>query len=322
MFIHEFVLPDKQSFRVTYPDKRVTLADLPGSKPLTSFVPHKFYVQAVFTTSLFPFSGLACTRLLPDAHRIFLNRPPRQLESGVVEADVNLVLIGAGGHASDVLGAIEALGEGAVTRPRIRVGAVVDPEFESDVERLSQRYEVQNRGTLDAPNELSVDYLIAVGYPQDRRSVHARISHLPNSPATIIHPSADLSRHTTVGGGSVILSGARLSPNVSLGAHCSVSQLASIGHDVVVEDFTSIFPGAVISGGVSIGQAALLGANCTILENVHVGNAAAIAAGAVVARDIPDGTTVMGVPAPPSLSALPASSVVRGKRRFSPQGRP
>ena len=53
----------------------------------------------------------------------------------------------------------------------------------------------------------------------------------------------------------------------------------------------------VVSGAVEIGEDSWIGARAVILANTHIGRLAIVAAGAVVTTDVPDGTTVGGVPA-------------------------
>src|SRR5690606_4984751 len=49
--------------------------------------------------------------------------------------------------------------------------------------------------------------------------------------------------------------------------------------------------------GPVIQDGAVLGANCTILPGIRIGRGAAVAAGAVVTRDVPPGMIAVGVPA-------------------------
>jgi serine acetyltransferase len=60
-------------------------------------------------------------------------------------------------------------------------------------------------------------------------------------------------------------------------------------------------PGANISGGVVIGTGVLVGTGAQILQYLHIGAGATVGAGAVVTRDVPEGLTVLGVPARPRL---------------------
>lgn len=51
------------------------------------------------------------------------------------------------------------------------------------------------------------------------------------------------------------------------------------------------------SNGPKIGDDVIIGANAIILGDIKVGNGAKIGAGAVVLKDVPEGVTVVGVPA-------------------------
>lgn len=77
-----------------------------------------------------------------------------------------------------------------------------------------------------------------------------------------------------------------------------IGQGAIIGYNVTI--LTHEFrPDGVFVGPVTVGDGALIGANATLLAGVAVGEGAWVAAGAVVARDVPAGAHVAGVPARP-----------------------
>jgi acetyltransferase-like isoleucine patch superfamily enzyme len=61
-----------------------------------------------------------------------------------------------------------------------------------------------------------------------------------------------------------------------------------------------INPLASISGGVVIGDRTLIGTAAAVLQYINVGSDASVGAGAVVTKDVADGTTVVGVPARPT----------------------
>jgi acetyltransferase-like isoleucine patch superfamily enzyme len=52
-----------------------------------------------------------------------------------------------------------------------------------------------------------------------------------------------------------------------------------------------------LCGNVKVGNTSFVGANAVIRQGVTIGNNVMIGAGAVVLKDVPDNTTVMGVPA-------------------------
>jgi acetyltransferase-like isoleucine patch superfamily enzyme len=65
-------------------------------------------------------------------------------------------------------------------------------------------------------------------------------------------------------------------------------------------------PGANIAGGVVIGEGVLIGSGAQVLQYLTVGSGATVGAGAVVTRDVPENTTVVGIPARPMPRAMSA----------------
>jgi len=70
-----------------------------------------------------------------------------------------------------------------------------------------------------------------------------------------------------------------------------------VEHDCRIADHCYLSPGVVLSGQVTIERGAFLGAGAVVVPGVRIGADAVVAAGAVVIEDVPDGATVLGVPA-------------------------
>lgn len=115
--------------------------------------------------------------------------------------------------------------------------------------------------------------------------------------ASVIHPSAQISRRARVGAGCLIHPGVIVATNTTVGDHVLVNRGALIGHDNRIEPFTTIGPGANLAGALTVGPGAYLGVGCVVRDHLRIGAGAVVAAGAVVVKDVAPNTLCGGVPA-------------------------
>ncbi len=115
--------------------------------------------------------------------------------------------------------------------------------------------------------------------------------------ATIIHPTARVSRTATVGAGSIINAGALIASHTEIGRHVIINRGAMVGHHIKIGDYVTISPGANLAASVEIGSQAYVGMGAIVLQTLKLGERTIVAAGSVVTRDVPPRTKVMGVPA-------------------------
>ena len=144
-----------------------------------------------------------------------------------------------------------------------------------------------------------------------------------------VHSTAIVDENVTIGDGTKIwhfahiCSGARLGSGCIFGQNTMVANDVVIGSNVKVQNNVAIYTGTTIEDDVFLGPSCVLtnvtnprsqvkrhslyettlirrgttvGANATIVCGITLGRYSFIAAGAVVARDVPDYGFVMGVP--------------------------
>lgn len=211
---------------------------------------------------------------------------------------MSLVLLGGGGHASDVLSVIEALQTDITEGEPIYVA----DDAWNEPERFEDRGELKMVESIEA-GALLGPFLVAIGYPKGRRAVHDIAIRLGGEAAeAVVHPNSTVHRSVRLEQGVVVMGQTWISPGARIDAHAHVSYGVTIGHDTQVGAFSSVMPGACIGGNVKIGDGALIGANCTILQGLTIGDGAVVGAGAVVIQDCLPDTTVVGVPATVSSS--------------------
>lgn len=211
---------------------------------------------------------------------------------GVTSGLTRIVLLGAGGHASDVLGAIEAISDGL---PAFDVVGLL-----ADQPPVPGRFDgrgVNVIGTLDSLGRLgAVQAVAAIGYPERRAAVVAKAGSFSPAPP-IVHPAATIAATATLSPGVVVLAGARVSPGAQIGPHALVSYNSFVGHECYIGPFVSVMPQAAVCGGCRVGEGSLIGVGAVVLERIEIGPSARVGAGAVVTRNVDQGVTVMGRPA-------------------------
>lgn len=210
---------------------------------------------------------------------------------------MELVIIGAGGHALDVLTAARELDDYyRLAGERLDVvGVIADGDVDAD--RLA-RVGVSHLGGVDAlADHAGASYVVAVGAGDVRERLAVQAEAAGLTPATLVHPDASIGQDVSIGTGSVILAGARVTNNVRVGIHVHVNQGVTVAHDVSLGDYVTLNPQAAISGNVTVGRGATVGTGAVVRQGQVVGAGAMVGAGAAVVADVDPGTTVVGVPA-------------------------
>ncbi|OIN91294.1 MAG: acetyltransferase [Comamonadaceae bacterium CG1_02_60_18] len=194
-----------------------------------------------------------------------------------------LILIGAGGHAHACIDVIEQHGDYQIA------GLVGMPE---EMHTWQLGYEVI--ATDDDLSALANDYpyaLITVGQiqtPEHRIRLHQQAKKLGFQLPVIISPSAHVSRHATVGAGSIVMHGAIVNAGARVGSNCIINTRALLEHDVAVADHCHISTGAVLNGNVTIGPGSFVGSGSIIKEGLTLGQGCLVGMGLAVRHNQSD----------------------------------
>jgi sugar O-acyltransferase (sialic acid O-acetyltransferase NeuD family) len=213
----------------------------------------------------------------------------------------DLVVVGAGGLAREAAMVAEQIN--AQTHQWRFVG-FVDASEERIGESIGGSAIVGTDEWLVNRSE-PTDVVLAIGQPRVRAEVARRLRpgtelRFPN----LIHPTVSVdAKRIELGSGNVFTAGVALTCDIEIGDFNYLNLNATVGHDVRIGSFNVLNPGVNVSGRAVIGDEVLLGTGVQVLEGVHVGDAAIVGAGAVAVKDVPDGVTVVGIPARPLQSA-------------------
>jgi sugar O-acyltransferase (sialic acid O-acetyltransferase NeuD family) len=115
--------------------------------------------------------------------------------------------------------------------------------------------------------------------------------------ATVVHPTARVSTHSSVGEGTIINAGVMVATRTEIGRHVFINRGALIGHHTRIGDFVSIMPGANIAGKCNLGDATYVGIGAVVIDGITIGAHSVVGAGSVVTQDVPANVQVVGIPA-------------------------
>ena len=115
--------------------------------------------------------------------------------------------------------------------------------------------------------------------------------------ATIIHPTAVISRLAKVGHDVIVFAGVVVTANAVIGNHTFVLPNSVIHHDVSIADYTMVGANVTIAGHVKVGKSCYLGSASSIKNGINIGDYSMVGMAANVVCSIPPSSTVVGNPA-------------------------
>lgn len=195
----------------------------------------------------------------------------------------SLILIGAGGHAHACIDVIEQHGQ-------YQIAGLVGRLEEMHTQRLG--YTVI--ATDDDLSQLAKAYqyaLITVGQirsPDNRVRLYQQATRLGFQLPVIIAPTAHVSRHATIGAGTIVMHGAIVNAGARVGNNCIINTRALVEHDATVEDYCHISTGAILNGDVYIGAGSFVGSGSIIKEGVSIGKGCVVGLGLSVRHNQAD----------------------------------
>ena len=211
---------------------------------------------------------------------------------------LQIVVIGAGGHAAEVCSYVRDLAEGGA---HLALAGCVDDQKAAGMHAgLPVLGPLSSLPALATAHGRAFRCITALGHNPTREQVVRRIEKMLGRSDywwTLRHPLAFVSREATVGAGTCLAPGAKVTARATVGAHVILNVNASIAHDTIAADFVNVNPGAAVAGNARLGAGCYIGAGATVIDKITVGEWTIVGAGAAVVRDLPPHSTAVGVPA-------------------------
>ena len=197
----------------------------------------------------------------------------------------DLVILGTGPHAAEMAEIVERVNRVEATWALL---GFVSPDGERVGQEMNGYPVLGSAGVLERyPDALLVP---AFGWPASLPVSRERL-------ISLVDPSASVSRTARIGVGCVIYPHCYVGLNACLGDHVFCLSGCIINHDDVLEDRVALASGVTLAGDVRVEADCYLGQACTCRQSVRIGRGSLIGMAAVVAKDVPPNSVMVGNPA-------------------------
>lgn len=193
-----------------------------------------------------------------------------------------LLLVGAGGHARACIDVIEQEGRYAIA------GLVGMPD---EVGGVVLGYPVLG-GDADLPSlrERCPNALVTLGQiqsPEPRIRLFSLLERLGYALPSVVSPVGHVSRHASLGPGSIVMHGAIVNAGARVARNCILNSRALVEHDAVIEDHCHISTGVLVNGGARVGAGSFVGSGSVLREGITLGERCLVGMGLAVRKSHP-----------------------------------
>jgi sugar O-acyltransferase (sialic acid O-acetyltransferase NeuD family) len=201
-----------------------------------------------------------------------------------------VILVGAGGHASSCIEIIEEENKHKI------IGLIGMPH---EVGNKLLGYEVI--GTDEDP-KLLLKYtdklILGIGQiksPTPRIVITNKFINYGFKFLTVISPSSRISKNANIGTGTVIMQNSTINAGTLIGDYSIINTGAIIEHNSRIGNFTHISTGVILNGNTSIGNKTFIGSGTIVKEQTTIGNQCIVGMGVQVRHDLPDNSEFIGI---------------------------
>jgi len=203
----------------------------------------------------------------------------------------NVFILGAGGFGREILDLYNDLGR------ENDVLGFLDENYQIKGETVNGKtvYPISKLNDY-SPEEIKL--VCAIGIPsKERTNIIKKTKKMGFEYETLIHPSAQVSKWTKIGEGSIICAGSIVTTQVKIGKFSIINIGSTVAHDITIGDYSTLSPGTHISGNVNIGNECFFGTGAVTVQGIDIGDNSIIGAGAVITKSISSSSLAVGIPA-------------------------
>ena len=202
----------------------------------------------------------------------------------------SLILVGGGGHCKSVIDVAESAG--------YTILGILDRPEEVGMKVLD--YEVIGTDDDMAKYVDNAEFIVTVGQiksPDLRVKLHEMIEQAGGKLATIVAPTAHVSKYAQLGAGTIVMHQAVVNANAKIGKGCIINTFANVEHDVVIDDYCHISTGTMVNGECKVGKRCFIGSQSVLANCIFVGDDIIVGAGSLIRKSILEKGIYFGSPA-------------------------
>ncbi len=203
-----------------------------------------------------------------------------------------IILIGGGGHCKACIDVIEQ-------ENKYQIAGIIDVPKKLGQNILGYKV-IGNDDDIPKFAKQNNKFLLTIGHlgnPKLRIKLFNIVKDNGGELPIIISPLAYVSKHSTVGEGTIIMHNVIVNAGAKIGNNCIINNKALIEHDAIVKDNCHISTNAVLNGECLVEENCLVGSSSVLKQCVKVTSNTIIGAGSVVTKNISESGVYVGSPA-------------------------
>jgi len=187
----------------------------------------------------------------------------------------NLILIGGGGYAAEVL-------------TYIKDNEDIDFEVYDDSLEIHPSLQDLRIGNIDDFIENfdnKKKCFLAIGDTVKKKEIHQKIQHLPIDYYSFIHPTSTISSTAKLGKCHFLYPYTIVTNNAELGDFITINSYSALGHDSKIGDYSVLSAHVDITGNVEIGECVFFGSGSRTMPKITVGSGTRVGAGVTLVKN-------------------------------------